>query len=43
MDEQLKKIFTQLDRIGKKLEYIGKLLDAFDRQDENGSSSNPEE
>ena len=42
-DDKIEKIFAQLDLINRKLEYMGKLLDAFDGQDENGSSSNPEE
>lgn len=42
-DDKIEKIFEQIDRINRKLEYMGELLDAFDGKDENGSSLNPEE
>ena len=34
MDDKIKKIFAQLDRIGKKLEYIERSLSVFDGQDQ---------
>lgn len=36
----MEKIFAQLDRISRKLEYLEKSLSVFDGQDENGK---PEE
>ena len=41
-DDKIEKIFAQLDRINRKLEYIGRSLSVFDGQDEGQNSEGSE-